>query len=136
MIEEVVLPNVNPFDRTSQHSFEDLPPVGETEEERRYRELGAPAREEALVHNSAGRGLTDSAGFAMLAEYTEGQRQATMNKLLLTPITEANKDELNYERGIVHGLMLAVKFARAMAEGAQATLELFKEQERMNDRSE
>lgn len=128
----IPLPGTNPFDRTAQHDFEDLPPIGESEEERRVREMGAGAKEEALVHNTLGKDLTGSPGFAMLRELIEGQRQAYINKMLLTPVTEANKDEMNFERGTVHGLMLAMKFASALTEGSKEVLELLKQKELMD----
>lgn len=123
----------NPFDNSAKLDF-DLPAVGvDEEEERRDRVLGEDQREQALKQKSTGRALTESRAFAILAGYVEGQRQARMNHLLLTPITNDNKDELNYMRGEVAGLMLALKFAKAIVEGAEATLEIFKEEDRINE---
>lgn len=123
----------NPFDSSEKFEF-DLPAVGvDEEEERRERLLGEDQREQALKQKSTGRALTESRAFGILAEYVEGQRQARMNHLLLTPITDKNKDELNFMRGEVAGLMLALRFAKAIAEGAEATLEIFKEEDRINE---
>lgn len=120
----------NPFDNSHKYSF-DLP--GDLDEEsERERALGEEQRGEALRQKGVGSALTESRAFAILAEYVEGQRQARINQLLLTPITNENKDELNYMRGEVAGLMLALRFAKAIAEGAEATLEVFKEA-RKND---
>jgi hypothetical protein len=125
----------NPFDRTQDFDF-DLPATDAGEDEDREalaRSAHAKEKEEALVQKTRSRALTESRAFGILSEFVEGQRQATLDKLLLTVITDSNRDEMNYERGVVHGLMLTLKFAKAIAEGAEATVELFREQEKMND---
>jgi hypothetical protein len=127
--------SVNPFDRSAKFDF-DLPPTsGDQDLDREA--LGDAshevAREEALVQKASAKHLTESRAFGILAEFVEGQRQATINKMLLTPTTDANKDEHNYERGICHGLLLALKFAQAIADGAEATLEVFREEEKLKN---
>lgn len=116
----------NPYDNSDKFDF-DLPGDSGGENEEYERLVRESQRGEALKQKSLGSALTESRAFAILAEYVEGQRQARINQLLLTPITDGNKDELNYMRGEVAGLMLALRFAKAIVEGAEATLEVFKE---------
>lgn len=124
----------NPFDRTDKFDFE-LPPIGgdsDVDRDELQRSDHGAEREAALIQKARGRALTESRAFGILSEFVEKQRQATISKMLLTPTTDANKDEHNYERGICHGLMLALQFAHAIADGAEATLELFYEQEKLD----
>jgi hypothetical protein len=124
----------NPFDRTAEFEF-DLPST-ESEGDEERDELAQAAhddeRSRALVQKTSGRALTESRAFGILAEFVETQRKLTIEKMLLTPTTEANKDEHNYERGVCHGLMLALRYAQSIAEGAEATLEVFREQEKLD----
>lgn len=121
----------NPFDRTASLGF-DLPAEGLDEESEREALLGQDQREQALRQKTAGSALTESRGYAMLAEFAEQQKSAIMNMLLCTTITDANKDDFNLLRGQAIGLQIALKFARAIAEGAEATIELLNEA-RKND---
>jgi hypothetical protein len=127
----------NPYDRTAQvreqYGEIDLPPTHDVGQEEREEMARADQREQALKQKTTGKALTESKAFAILAEYVEAQKTARLNHLLLTPITEANKDELNFMRGETAGLMLALKFAKAIAEGAEATLEVFTEERKAND---
>lgn len=121
----------NPFDNSAKLDF-DLPPEGLNEEEERELAVGEDQREQALRQKSAGSALTESRGYAMLAEFAEQQKTAILNMLLCTTITDANKDDFNLLRGQAIGLQIALRFARAISEGAAATIELLNEA-RKND---
>lgn len=121
----------NPHDNTSLYDF-DLPSEGLDEEEERELLLGGDQREQALRQKNAASALTESRAFAILAEYVKQQEQARMNHLLMTTITDANRDEFNFMRGEVVGLKLALKFAQLIADGAEATLELLQEAKKDN----
>lgn len=121
----------NPFDNSAKLDF-DLPPEGLDEEEERELAVGEDQREQALRQKSAGSALTESRGYAMLAEFAEQQKTAILNMLLCTTITDANKDDFNLLRGQAIGLQIALRFARAISEGAAATIELLNEA-RKND---
>ena len=137
---DVPLPPSNPYDKS--HLYPDID-VGATEgssdtdRDDLLRAQADPleAREQARVQNARGTVLTESRALAIMAEFVEQQKQQRINALMLTPITDANKDELNFTRGEVAGLMLALKYVQAVASGAAATLELFKEEDRINDRA-
>jgi hypothetical protein len=116
----------NPFDQSHKYAF-DLPAEGEVEEEEREKVLGPDPRESAQKQKVTSAALTESRGFAILAEFAEEQRQKILNQLLLETITDKNKDEFNFLRGQVAGLLIAVKYGKALAEGAEATIELLNE---------
>lgn len=124
--------NPNPFDRTHLMDF-DLPAVGEEDDERAA--LRHNSREEARGEAVRAKSLTEGRAFKILAEFVNQQREARINQMLLTPITEGNKDEMNFMRGETAGLMLALRYARAIAEGAEATLELLREEDKLDARS-
>lgn len=122
--------NENPLDPTHKFDF-DLPAEGEDTEGVRETLLGEGA-ESALKQKAQGLALTEGRAYAMLAEFVREQRRLRIEELLCTPITVESLSETNFKIGELMGLRVALKYAEAIAEGAEATIELLREEEKLN----
>lgn len=120
-------------DRTLKHEF-DLPPDGsQVEDDPREDEHYPQEREAALREKTQTKALTESPAWSMLRDWVDKQKEARVRQLLLIPITEKNKDELNFMRGETAMAMLVVEFVEKVLSGAESTLEVFRESEKVKD---
>lgn len=115
------------FDRTDLLDF-DLPAEGEDDNV-----VQLDVTREAAVKDKNGYALlTASEGWNKIREHVEKQKDLRIQKLLLEVITDANKDDLNFTRGEVSGMMLILAMADKLFESADDTLEVFREQEKLS----
>lgn len=107
----------------------DLPPTDDETVEG----LADLSRTEAIKEKNEYEALTASAGWSKVRAWAEEQKARRVDHLLLTPVTDANKDEMNFARGEISGILLVIAMADKFLAAANDALDVFKTDQKLKE---